>query len=241
MESPDSPELVPESSSKNLPEHENGGGSTHQSAEDSEENVLWPEYCNPAYRMPDTIEVKVLIDGQSYFFPVSIIKASQRKLYLGGYRNKLTGHLYHHAQTQTPTDEKRVQRDYSNLRTRETQTTERRTLSVQPYRESGTQMDRVDLITNRRNDRVLYSRSYFTSDELFVKKKAAVIEIQRTWRGCMARHRAQRTRHRNVEYEIHEREIRRASLSPLIPVISISYLANYSHYLFTHSLTHLCY
>jgi hypothetical protein len=54
----------------------------------------------------------------------------------GGFRNKINGSLYHHASTQTPTVKKEL-KDFSNLRTRETQTFETRTLSVQSYREAG--------------------------------------------------------------------------------------------------------
>ena len=54
----------------------------------------------------------------------------------GGFRNKISGSLYHHASTQTPIIKKEL-KDFSNLRTRETQTFKTRTLSVQSYREAG--------------------------------------------------------------------------------------------------------
>lgn len=58
----------------------------------------------------------------------------------GGLRNKINGYLFHHASTQTPTVKKEF-KDFSNLRTRETQTFETRTLSVQSYREAGLKFD----------------------------------------------------------------------------------------------------
>lgn len=106
---------------------------------------LWPEYCNPAYKMPDVIEIKVNRAGAQYFFPLAVTKAQGKKLYLGGYRNKLNGKIYHHASTNTPTERERKMRDLSHLRSRETQTYEVKTVSVQLQRESGTQMERIDL------------------------------------------------------------------------------------------------
>jgi hypothetical protein len=162
---------------------------------------LWPPYCNPNYIMPDVIEVKVTNNGlDTYFFPVSVIKASKNKLYLGGYRNKINGIVYHHASTQTPTEHKKKQKDYDNLRTRETQTVETKTLSVQPHRETGTQMERIDLRLNNKRDNVKYSKPYFTSQELLIKKKACVITMQRYWRGYRARCRAAEIRQRMIDY-----------------------------------------
>jgi hypothetical protein len=57
---------------------------------------------------------------------------------LGGYRNKLTGQKYHNASSQTPIDQtkaqnksKKITTDAEKLRSRQTQTTETRTLSTQ--------------------------------------------------------------------------------------------------------------
>ena len=97
--------------------------------------------------------------GETYFFPVTIVKANTNgvhnfysivtqlstsnmfctgKVYLGGYRNKLTGQKYHHGSSQTPVDQskaqnknKKINTDAERLRSRQTQTTETRTLSTQ--------------------------------------------------------------------------------------------------------------
>ena len=95
--------------------------------------------------------------GETYFFPVSIVKAitgdfflsiflsaswynycPPGKAYLGGYRNKITGQKYHHASSQTPVDQTKAQNksrkiasDAEKLRSRQTQTTETKTLSIQ--------------------------------------------------------------------------------------------------------------
>lgn len=181
MESPDAPELVPETGESEIPpafldkpQQQDEVYLSHdqdfqqQPAYNQSAQVdIWPEYCNPNYNMPEEIEVRVDIGGDQYFFPVVIVKAPAKKIYLGGYRNKLNGKVYHHANTQTPPSESqksKTQKDYTNKRTRETQTVQTKTLSVQLNRESGTQMERIDLKLDDKQDVVRYARTYFTSD-----------------------------------------------------------------------------
>ena len=104
--------------------------------------------------------------------------------------------------TQTPTEAKRAVKDVTKLRCRDTQTYEERSLSVQPYRESGTQMERQDLLLDNKRDYVLESRSYFTSEQLLERKRLAVVFMQRCWRGYMARCKAHNARKSNMEYEL---------------------------------------
>ena len=159
-----------------------------QQREQQQSAELWPEYCDPHYEMPAEIEVRVALGAEQLFFPVAIAKAAPHsKPYLGGYRNRLSGRVYHHASTQTPSEQQRRQRDLSSLRSRETQTVETRTLSVQVSREAGTQMERIDLRLDSKRDREIVSRRYFTADELFLRRKAAVVSMQRYWRGYRAR------------------------------------------------------
>lgn len=164
---------------------------------------IWPEYCNPNYVMPESIEVRVVLPSGDFFFPVKIVKStdSNPKPYLGGYRNKNNGSIYHHASSQTPTENRKITRkDFDNLRTRETQTFETKTLSIQTIRESGTQMSRVDLVVDNRHDVVKLSRRYLTAEVLHNTKKVSCLVIQRYWRGYQARCRAHGIRTRNVEY-----------------------------------------
>lgn len=193
MEDPNSPELVPES----------GGEFAVDTSVDNafDYNNVWPEYCNPRYVMPDIIEVKVAVGDDHYFFPVTVVKAVSSKLYLGGYKHKVTGKTYHHASSQTPTERQKQNKDYSNLRTRDTQTVETKTKSIQGSRESGTQMERVDLRTNNARDVVKYARQYVTADEVILRRKESAITVQRYWRGCMARTRANEVRQRNIAYK----------------------------------------
>ena len=151
---------------------------------------MWPEYCNPSYEMPPEIEIRIVSPSGEYSFPLAIQKSNSKKVYLGGYRHKISGKVYHHASSQTPTENRNQSKDMSNLRTRETQTYEQRTLSVQPYRECGTQMQRIDLYLDDHRDTYKYSRPYFTSQKLLALKRVKTIEIQRCWRGYIARCRA---------------------------------------------------
>jgi hypothetical protein len=162
------------------------------SSERREEDDRWPPYCDPTYHMPDIIEIKVESSDGVYYFPVSVQKITSRKLYLGGFRNKQSGIIYHNASTQTPTENKKVFVDNNNLRTRETQTVETRTVSIQSYREYGTQMERVDIFLDMTNDKTLIAKEYYTSKQLDEAKRIKAIEIQRCWRGFVARTKAAR-------------------------------------------------
>jgi len=171
-------------------------------------NGMWPEYCNPHYIMPAQIEVKVALASGDYYFPVAIVKQAEGtvKPYLGGYRDKRNGKIYHHGFTQTPTDRKVKVKDTTHLRSRDTQTYEVRTLSVQPYRETGTQMERVDVSIDAKRDKVLMTKSYFTSEKLLILKQKMAVFLQRCWRGYVARCRAHRVRLRNLELQLKEEE-----------------------------------
>ena len=204
----ETPELVPETERPELGPLDGANGGVEKEevvaemakSQEEEDPTLWPEYCNPSYRMPEEIEVKVKLSSGDYYFPVGIEKASSQKLYLGGYRNKETGQIYHHSSTQTPTLSKKVVKDVSKLRCRETQTYKERTVSVQPYRESGTQMQREDVLLDDKNDYEIESKAYFTSDQLLELKRKNTVFIQRVWRGYMARCRAYNARKSNEEY-----------------------------------------
>ncbi len=215
METSDQPEIVPEMLSENG-KHQALTDSIEQSQLKDENSFnsggMWPEYCNPSYRMPPVIEVKVSVNGQGdYYFPVSVTKVSTIKSYLGGYRHKYNGLLYHHASSQTPPDTRRTIKDTSNLRSRDTQTCEYVTRSIQSQRESGTQMERVDLAMDVRRDKVLVARTYFTSQQLLLLQKKKTVVMQRVWRGYIARCVAERIRRDNAAIEKQQSDARSVS------------------------------
>mmetsp|Transcript_15528 Transcript_15528/g.19878 ORF Transcript_15528/g.19878 Transcript_15528/m.19878 type:complete len:477 (-) Transcript_15528:95-1525(-) len=163
------------------------------SHKDGGQNEDWPEYCNPHYRMPEMIEVKVHLEqtGEDRYIPVIIEKAEYPKRYLGGYRHKQNGLIFHHASVQTDISTgKKALKDTSMLFSRDTQTAEFVTKSQQTTRESGTQMKRVDLYMNDEKDRVMVAKDYFSSEELLNLQKQHTVVLQRFWRGYMARKRA---------------------------------------------------
>lgn len=63
-------------------------------------------------------------------------------------------------------------------------------------------MEREDLVIDTKRDTVKVSRPYFTADELLLLKKRKVIEIQRCWRGYMARGLARSMRQSNLDLQI---------------------------------------
>lgn len=162
---------------------------------------IWPPYADPTYIMPSEIEVNVEMISGSYTFPVTIIKNTNKKPYFGGYQNTVNHKLYHHASTQTPTEKKTQQKELSHLRTRETQTHDQKSVSVQPVREHGTQMQRIDLYLDNSRDILITPKTYFTSEELMYLKREKCVEIQRVWRGYMARCRAYRLHQSILEQE----------------------------------------
>lgn len=163
--------------------------------------------------MPDEIEVKVSMHTGEYYFVVGITKFKGRKPYLGGYRNTMNGLSYHHGSSQTPTENKFTVKDTSDLRSRETQTYEFKTLSVQPVRECGTQMTRQDLLVDVKRDVCLKPRPYFTAEQLNELKKDKCIILQRTWRGHMARCQAAIQRKRNIEHQVQMESTLRATVA----------------------------
>lgn len=74
-------------------DNQNGNGNGNQDTDESEsieattdsDNIdRWPEYCDPDYRMPGMITVRVILDLEERRFQVNIIKAVNcSKIYLG--------------------------------------------------------------------------------------------------------------------------------------------------------------
>ena len=62
----------------------------------------WPPYADPSYKMPASIEVTVQKRNEDdVTLTVAIEKENPRKPYLGGYRHRKTGRVYHHASSQS--------------------------------------------------------------------------------------------------------------------------------------------
>ena len=89
--------------------------------------------------------------------------AAKGKVYLGGYRSRRSGLEYHHASAQTnPLPQRQTGPEKF---TREAQTQEQETRSIQTKREGGTQMARKDLYIDESGDREIVPRMYFSSQQ----------------------------------------------------------------------------
>mmetsp|Transcript_27701 Transcript_27701/g.61817 ORF Transcript_27701/g.61817 Transcript_27701/m.61817 type:complete len:421 (-) Transcript_27701:297-1559(-) len=158
----------------------------------------WPSYCNPRYVMPASIQVMITgSDGRTVRMPVAVTKMLPgSKPYLGGYRHKKTGYLYHHASTQTVEGlpRKGGWKKPENQSHRDTQTYEYKTRTIMTGRECGTQMERKDLLLDNVGDTVVVSKVYFSASQLDEVKRQKTLVIQCYWRGYVARHKTWKIR-----------------------------------------------
>ena len=99
----------------------------------------WPAYCDPTYRMPEELAVRVLVDGEVREMSIKVERFEGVKLFQGGYRHRGTGRVFHHASTQFGQRERPLKKT-GHLRTRDTQTCKIRTTTMQTTNECGTQV-----------------------------------------------------------------------------------------------------
>jgi hypothetical protein len=106
------------------------------------------------YKLPDVLEVRVGWPDDEQGQTTVLVKIVRENLesekpFLGGFRHKQNGLLYHHAATQTKRKQALV---VAEQLSRETQTINTASRSQQTCRESGTQMDRNDLVVDGSQD-----------------------------------------------------------------------------------------
>lgn len=99
----------------------------------------WPAYCDPTYRMPEKLAVRVLVDGEVKEMTIKVVRFEGTKVFQGGYRHRGTGKVFHHASTQFGQRERPV-KETAHLRTRNTQTSKFKTTTMQTTNECGTQV-----------------------------------------------------------------------------------------------------
>ncbi|MEW5311458.1 MAG: hypothetical protein WDW38_003172 [Sanguina aurantia] len=131
-----------------------------------------------------------------------------QKPYLGGYRNKRTGVVYHHGGTQTPRQPKP---NASMIKqTRETQTVKSQSRTQQSKREASTQVARPGMLLNTIYDREVTPGPYQTADQRDVVVEDSVRTIQRYMRGLFGRRRASHLLQKKVERDsfLREQEVR---------------------------------
>lgn len=127
----------------------------------------------------------------SYIVDV-IVEPTSRPVYYGGFRNMLTGVVYHHAATQSIETKPSRWANAPPRFERQTQTAEYTTKSTQSKREFSTQTRRSGLHQSEHDDKVIVPREYFTSEQLEEVWHEKALIIQCAWRCAMARATAQR-------------------------------------------------
>eukprot|EP00455_Lapot_gusevi_P013097 TRINITY_DN16319_c0_g1_i6.p1 TRINITY_DN16319_c0_g1~~TRINITY_DN16319_c0_g1_i6.p1 ORF type:complete len:429 (-),score=77.10 TRINITY_DN16319_c0_g1_i6:59-1345(-) len=167
-------------------------------------NYVPPTVEPPPYRLPDRIHVHVTDEDGSNAHVVEVwierMADEMKKPYLGGFRHKLTGIVYHHASSQTISVKKPPP---SVIKfERQSQTYETTTRSQQTNREASTQMPKPGLFIDDSRDRFIEIRSYTNSDTLLQLKIQLVIKIQCAVRSFLARQRVNRLREEKYQQQL---------------------------------------
>ncbi|XP_072290537.1 IQ motif and ubiquitin-like domain-containing protein [Eucyclogobius newberryi] len=147
-----------------------------------------PEHDN----MPDVITVRVQRGDEcptssSNDFQqvvVEIQRPPQRKAFLGGYKHRVSGAVYHHASTQT-LPQKRPDRGVEVV-SRDAQTAEMKSQAQQCAADVGTQMTMIGCYVSCTNDKLVTPGAYTTAAEYHRCRLKAVICLQTAVRRWLA-------------------------------------------------------
>ena len=104
--------------------------------------------------------------------------------YLGGFRDRRDGTVYHHASNQTIPTKPRV---WKTKFTTETQTMQGRSRLAQTKAEASTQMARKDLVMDESRDVEVWTGKYMTHAEVMIIKERHTLTLQKYFRGMRAR------------------------------------------------------
>ncbi|KAG9467602.1 hypothetical protein GDO78_014633 [Eleutherodactylus coqui] len=158
------------------------------------------------YSMPDVITVRVQTGDEAYQdIAVEIERLNYRKPYLGGYRHKVTGVVFHHAGTQT-VPKKIPEKDIARF-CRDTQTVFEKKKPQQSRNTMATQMTKIGCYVTNITDRLIEPKKYVTADEFHARRLKAVITIQTYFRRFHAKRVVQQLREeRRLRLEWEEKE-----------------------------------
>ncbi|XP_056429757.1 IQ and ubiquitin-like domain-containing protein isoform X1 [Hyla sarda] len=158
------------------------------------------------YSMPDVITVRVQTGDESYQdIAVEIERLNYCKPYLGGYRHKVTGVVFHHAGTQT-LPKKRPVKD-TVVFCRDTQTVFEKNKTQQSRNTMGTQMTKIGCYVKNITDKLIEPKKYVTADEFHARRLKAVITMQTYFRRFHAKGVVQQLREeRRLRLEWEEKE-----------------------------------
>ncbi|CAG7728638.1 unnamed protein product [Allacma fusca] len=130
-----------------------------------------------------TRKVRILTGSGCKIFNISIEYPVERKLFLGGYKHKVTGLEYHHVWTQTALIKKEyrdTQADKATQAFRETNN------CAQTVVDTYTQVERPDYFISCRRNKLVRAGRYLTAARWLRQRELAAITIQRFWRGWLA-------------------------------------------------------
>ncbi|KAM4678088.1 IQ motif and ubiquitin-like domain-containing protein isoform 1-T2 [Discoglossus pictus] len=145
------------------------------------------------YSMPDVITVRVQTgEGTYQDLVVEIERLNYRKPYLGGYRSKLTGLVFHHAGTQTVP--KKIPDRGVVVYCRDTQTVNEKNKSQQSRNDMATQMTKIGCYVANLTDKLVEPNKYTTAEEFHAKRLKAAIVIQTYYRRFLAKRVVQQLR-----------------------------------------------
>ncbi|XP_044132881.1 IQ and ubiquitin-like domain-containing protein [Bufo gargarizans] len=158
------------------------------------------------YSMPDVITVRVQTGDETYQdIAVEIERLNYRKPYLGGYRHKVTGVVFHHAGTQT-VPKKRPEKDIVVF-CRDTQTVYEKNKTQQSRNTMATQMTKIGCYITNITDRLIEPKKYVSADEFHARRLKAVITIQTYFRRFHAKRVVQQLKEeRTLRLEWEEKE-----------------------------------
>ena len=121
---------------------------------------------------------KFVDENQSKDVVVEIERATRKKPYLGGYRHKKTGVLYHHATAQTIKKQPPPSQIPKNCR--DTQTVQQRHRVQQTTNDTSTQMTGIGVFVSNMEDKLLVPGKYTTADEhksMLLRKVSLVVTL----------------------------------------------------------------
>uniref|UniRef100_A0A3Q3T0K2 IQ motif and ubiquitin domain containing n=1 Tax=Mastacembelus armatus TaxID=205130 RepID=A0A3Q3T0K2_9TELE len=157
-----------------------------------------PEHDN----MPDVITVRVQTDDEVFQeVVVEIERPRQQKVFLGGYRHRLTGAEYHHAFVQTLP--KRRPEKGVVVFSRNTQTVELKSQAQQCPVSVSTQMTGIGCYISCINNKLVVPGNYTTADEYHGRRLRALICLQsyaRRWLAQQAVNRLRQERDRRLAW-----------------------------------------
>lgn len=135
-------------------------------------------------------ELRTVVVNKGRSVQVTVVYPTEPKPKLGGYQDSRTGTKYLHASSSTATID--VDQWEQSDKHKAVQAFNEKQAYTQTRQDFAQQMEREDYYVSSINDRYIRAKKYITYAEVEKKRRAAIITIQRYWRGWLARTERQR-------------------------------------------------